>query len=139
MSRSIGLVIIVVVVALVAGAIGYGVGANRKTSSPAPSTLQTQLPSTKVGPDSLITTQEATAVGKITKADSNSITMQSDDNKVTGFKLGSKVNIYPASASSSAAVKVSNDPKSIVLNKKYQVHLFMVNGEFVATTIQALQ
>ncbi len=138
--KSPGLIILLVVVAIVAGYVGYFIGAkNAKPNmgQPIPD-LTAQLPTTKVAADSIITSQEAVAVGKIVKTEAGSITMQGKDGKIGVFKLATKYNIYPLAATSSAAVKPSQDVKSIKLNENYLVHLVLQDKDFVATTIQAL-
>ncbi len=86
-----GLILAFVAIAIVAGYLGYWIGTKYGKSAMSPKVdLTAQLPTTKLANDSIITSQEAIAVGKIVKADAGSITMQGRDGKISGFKLASK-------------------------------------------------
>lgn len=136
MSSRFGLILLAV--ALVFSGLGFMIGSAK--GMPKTQQFSGPLAATKVGQNSVIKSQFATAIGTITKADGNSLTMQASGGDTETFKLSPQLQVYqPIVASSSAKTQASTNPSDIQLNKQTVVGLTWNGTEYLVTSVTYLQ
>ncbi len=90
---------------------------------------------TRIGPESIVKSQQALAVGEITKKDGETVTIKGDDGKETSFKLSPNLSIYSISTTSATPPKPTQDITALKLNKKALIDLQLQGEEYLITNI----
>lgn len=137
--RNIGIMLLLVTLATVAGYAGYLLGIknspNQKTAEP----MAVNSNSLKLGPESIIQNQQATAVGTITGVQNKFVRVKADNGESTLLRLGPQFYVYTPDATSSASPpKSSQSEQDIIPDRKAIVTLTLSGTEYVVTSINYL-
>lgn len=90
---------------------------------------------TRIGPESIVKSQQALAVGEITKKEGETLTVKGDDGQETSFKLSPNLKIYSISTTSATPPQPTQDKNAIRLNKKALIDLQLQGSEYLITNI----
>lgn len=90
---------------------------------------------TRIGPESIVKSQQALAMGEVTKKDGTTVTIRGDDGKETSFKLSPTLSIYTISTASATPPKPTQDIAALKLNKKALIDLQLQGEEYLITAI----
>ncbi len=124
-----------IAVSAVAVVLAYGsymTGFNQaKVTLPKPSVPEVKAG--KIGPDSIVKSQQALAVGEVTAKNTDSITVKGDDGKTSSFKLSPSVTV--ATISTGSATAKPQDRTAIVTNQKALVTLDLQGSDYLVTNI----
>ncbi|MBI2601166.1 hypothetical protein HYW42_04375 [Candidatus Daviesbacteria bacterium] len=103
-----------------------------KSFQPKQSVLASKI---RIGPDSIVKTQQALAVGRITNKDNDGITLRGEDGKESTFKLSPDVSVYTNSTSSASPPKPTKEKAAIKLNQKAIIDLQLQGEEYLVINI----
>ncbi len=133
-----GLVLSLLLIALIAGSLGYAIASvntSKNSLPPSQSANNTdQLADFLKNPT--ITSMEVTAVGNITQVKGNQILVEAPNKKDSvRLLLSPKINITTLSSSSSAKQTKINNPTDIQLNKRALINISYQGGTMLVTSI----
>lgn len=100
---------------------------------------QVKTSAQRIGPSTLIKSQQALAIGIIAAKSDSSVTVKGDNNTSGTFTLSPDLVIYPLSTSSAKAPLGTHDKSTIVLNQHAAVTLNLENNQYVVTDINYFQ
>lgn len=125
-------IVLLIVVAIIIGMIGYALGKNERGTTPSKEKT-TQANSSNTFFDN----EQASVNGKITNFDKakNIITVQNSKNASQDFTLSDKVFISSAPADKTTPATPSSDLNKIELGKNAYINLIMSGGSYKVVTI----
>jgi len=141
MNRSLGIVVLFIAFIFLSGYIGYALGSIKPVLPSSTSTNSNPIyqpdSGARIGPPSIIQSQQASATGKIVKVDGNGVTIQGDDGQNIAFSLAPKFAIYSINqaASQSATPQGSSNKADIKLNQPALITLELQGTRYYITTI----
>lgn len=137
--KSVHIISLAVALASVSGFAGYSLGA--KQPPPAPQTPQMSYvqksPGLKLEPETIVKSQQAQAVGEITKLEDDAILVKSNGDE-TKFKLASSFYVYPLSKDPKKPPQPKREKAAIEVNKKANITLELNGTEYQVVSISYL-
>ncbi len=146
MTNSIKTIVLCISIAIIAGYIGYVLGASHtqplmQQGSNLPIVSQntdtgTHLSAQRIAPPGLVTQQQAIAVGTITKIDQKSVTVQGINNVEGTFPFSPTLVIFPLESSTSAKLaKAVIDRSTMKVGQKVILKLDLVGDTYQVTSV----
>ena len=118
----------------------YGVNLNGQPSYPSPSStpVTQQVSGLRVGPDSIIKSQQVVALGEVTKVEQDKLTIKGEDGQEMSMALSSTFNVYPVSTDPKSPPLPSQDRLDIKLNQRAQIILELEGPQYKVVSISYL-
>lgn len=138
-NNTLGLILIILMVAALSSYLGYWTGSNKQNIVPIVSTGNSPVVTQSLGPRSIIQSQQATAMGEIVSKSPISIIVKGPDGNTATFNLSKSLTVFLPSATTSAKPSQTlTRVEDIQTNRKAIITLTLQGTDYLVTNIQYL-